>query len=198
MKFSQCQEIQNMIINEKLKLKDIFELETGSIRSSIICLIALNIVIFIIIILYYPIIEIYLISQTNDFHGYHSKKDKGKNREEHKDEQKCCCCRLFCFIFIKSAIILIIALVIALVILFLLIIIIVIFSVLCEKYNHDDTGKFLDFLECLNVNKEGFYKYSSLQDLPPHFTLVKIFQIFFIFMAFFSVLYTIVEKMIDL
>ena len=86
--------------------------------------------------------------------------------------------------------------IITLAILILLIIIIVVFSVVCGKYDDDDTGIFLDFLECPNVNKEGFYKYSSLEDLSSHFALLKIFQSIFIIIVFISGLYTGIKKII--
>lgn len=69
---------------------------------------------------------------------------------------------------------------ILLIILICLILNIIDFSILCGAYNSDDTRKFLNFLECKNVNKESFSKYAILEDLSYNFTLIKIFHSLFI------------------
>ena len=88
--------------------------------------------------------------------------------------------------------------IISIVILIILIVIIIVYSVACGKYKADDTGKHLDFLECPNVRKEGFYKYSSLSDLSSYFTPLKVVQSFYIITIFISGLYTLVERLIPI
>jgi len=85
---------------------------------------------------------------------------------------------------------------IAVAILIILIINIIIFSIACGKYNSSDTSKYLEFLECTKVNKEGFYKFFSLDDLSSHFTALKIVQSFYIISIFICLLFTVYEKII--
>lgn len=76
----------------------------------------------------------------------------------------------------------------------LLIINIIIFSVLCSRYSADDFDIFLAFLECPNVNNEIFGKYSVLNDLTSHFTLLKIFHSFYIIYILIFLILTLIMK----
>lgn len=194
-KFSQCEEIQDKIINENVKLKDIFELKTVSIHSSIISLVTLNIIVFIIIILYFPIRKLFVNNANEAYKDYHAEKNE---KEKTFEDKKLDCIDCCCFYGVGSMCLVCIIILIILVIFILLIVIIVIFSVSCGKYDDDNTGKFLDFLECPNVNKEGFYKYSSIVDLSSYFSKLKIFQSFLIIIIFIYELYMIFEKCFEL
>lgn len=83
-KFTQCEEIQNKIINGNFKLKNIFEIKTDSIHSLITTLIALNIAIFIMVILYFPCFEFWVKRKEEEFNDYY--KAKQKEKEEQKEE----------------------------------------------------------------------------------------------------------------
>jgi uncharacterized membrane protein len=82
-KFSQCEEIQNKIINENIKLKDIFELKTDSIYSLISTLMGLNISIFILIILFFPLYEKYMKNKVGEYKEF-------KEKESKNDRENCC------------------------------------------------------------------------------------------------------------
>ena len=196
--FSLCEEVQDKIINQNLTLKDIFELETGAIHGSIITLIILNIVIFIIIIIHFPAIDLFIKSNSEEMiSNYRAKKEEEEEEEEKDLANKLFDFCSFCYLAIALIyIILVILFIISLSIIIILIIIIIVFSVACGKYNADDTSTFLHFLECPNVKKEGFYKYYSIGDLSSHFTSFKIFQSFYIIAVFISGLYTVFEKFI--
>ena len=190
-KFSQCEEIQNKIINENIKLKDIFELKTDSIYPLISTLMGLNISIFILIILFFPLYENYMKNKVEEY-----KKFKEK---ESKNDSENCCKKAICFCcvcFLGLILLLGLLILIAIAILIILIISIIIFSIACGKYNSSDTSKYLEFLECTNVNKEGFYKFSSLDDLSSHFTALKIAQSFYIISIFICGLFTVYEKIL--
>ena len=105
------------------------------------------------------------------------------------------CCHPFCMALGLAILVIGILVLISIAILIILIIIIIIFSIVCGLYNSDDTSKYLEFLECTNVNKEGFYKFSSLEDLSSHFIALKIVQSFYIIIVFISGLYTFSERL---
>ena len=56
----------------------------------------------------------------------------------------------------------------------------ILFIIDCSKFNGDDTRKYSIFLDCTNVNKTGFSKYSSIEDLKSHIIFFKIFNSIFI------------------
>lgn len=146
---NKCNEVRNKIINENIKLKDIFKLKTNSIKSTSNALLAFNILIFLFSALY-----IFILYDT---------------WEKKNDEIFCSCFGTMIYSFFYYIINLI-----------FLIIDIALFSSACQKFNSDDSKNFVKFLECPNINKDGFSKYSILQNLPTHFILFKIFQTFFI------------------
>ena len=201
--FVQCQEIEDKIRNENLKLKDIFELKTDSIHSSIITLIILDNVIFIIAILYFPIFEIFKKIKGEEYDEFRAKEDE-KEKEMEKLNKKISLleslkkkCNICCVILRLIFLLILVLFLISLAIIIILIIIIIVFSVACGEYNSDDTSIYLNFVECPNVNKEGFYKYTSLVDLSSHFTPFKIVQSFYIITIFICGLSTFVEKFIE-
>ena len=71
---------------------------------------------------------------------------------------------------------------------------IIIFSILCSKYNTDDTENFLSFLQCKNINKEAFEKYLVLNDLSSHISLLKAFQSIFIVLDFIFLIMSLILK----
>ena len=71
---------------------------------------------------------------------------------------------------------------------------IIIFSILCSKYNTDDTENFLSFLQCKNINKEAFEKYLVLNDLSSHISLLKSFQSIFIVLDFIFLIMSLILK----
>ena len=192
-KFTQCKEIEDKILNKNLALKDIFKLNTGSIHSSIIALNVVNIITFIVIILYFPGIELYIITKENEYNQSLIIKDDNNSN--------CCeiCCKLlsvYCIFFCFGILILLILFIICISILIIFILTIILFSFACRKYNTDETNKYLVFLNCPNVNKEGFYKYSLIGDLSSDFTAFKIVQSFYIITTFICAFYTTIEKFI--
>ena len=191
MEVSECKQIQNSIMNKNLTLIDIFTLKTNSINSSIISLVVFNFILFIISFLSYPIFTKYISSEEDKTRKLIE--DREKKREEKGEEKTigdsiCDCCLWYhwgCFaIFLFS--------IIYFLIIVFLIINIIVFSIACGIYNADDTSKFLDFLECANVKKEGFSKYNSLEDLSSHFISLKIFESLFIISIFISGLYILI------
>ena len=103
--FVQCEEIQNRIIKENLKLKNIFELKTDSIYSSITTLIVLNIIIFILAILYFPGFELYFNSKAEEINDYMKAKEKEKEEEEKNKSKFDDCldtCEICCMILSYS------------------------------------------------------------------------------------------------
>ena len=200
-KFTQCEEIQNKIIKGNLKLKNIFDLKTDSIHSLITTLIALNIAIFIMVILYFPCFELWVKSKEEEYNDYYKTKQKEKEEQKKRGKKKSIfsdfldCCHPFCMALGLAILVIGILVLISIAILIILIIIIIIFSIVCGLYNSDDTSKYLEFLECTNVNKEGFYKFSSLEDLSSHFIALKIVQSFYIIIVFISGLYTFSERL---
>lgn len=143
-KFTQCEEIQNKIINGNFKLKNIFEIKTDSIHSLITTLIALNIAIFIMVILYFPCFEFWVKRKEEEFNDYY--KAKQKEKEEQKEEgifsDFLDWCDTFCRALSLVSLIYGILFLISIAILIILIIIIIIFSIVCGLYNSDDTSKY--------------------------------------------------------
>jgi len=199
-KFTQCEEIQNKIINGNFKLKNIFEIKTDSIHSLITTLIALNIAIFIMVILYFPCFEFWVKRKEEEFNDYYKAKQKEKEEQKEEGKKKSIFsdfldwCDTFCRALSLVSLIYGILFLISIAILIILIIIIIIFSIVCGLYNSDDTSKYLDFLDCTNVNKVGFYKFSSLEDLSSHFIALKIVQSFYMIFVFISGFYTFSER----
>ena len=70
----------------------------------------------------------------------------------------------------------------------------IVFGVLCGKFGNDGTTNYLAFLKCQNVNKEAFEKYSALEDLDSHFSLLKIFQSLYIVYVFIFLALSIIVK----
>ena len=146
----ECETVIELIKVKNSSLVDIFDLNTGTIHSTSIRIIINNIVT-----IAFCFFALYAYRFCDD---------------QKKDKEDCCDCifEYLCTIFIL------------LIILICLILNIIDFSILCGAYNSDDTRKFLNFLECKNVNKESFSKYAILEDLSYNFTLIKIFHSLFI------------------
>ena len=171
----ECEVIQNKIMIHNTKLINIFNLETSAINSSIFSLLTFNIVIFVLILLIYPLYVLFSCPCI-------------------KSDDCCCClcgcafklCNMFCANSIVFCLFF--------VILILLIVDIVTFSSGCKYYKNDDTNKFLDFLQCSNVNKEGFQKFCAIEDLSSHFNVLIILQSIFIVSIFASGVYMIIDQ----
>ena len=58
------------------------------------------------------------------------------------------------------------------------------FFELCLNYFQDDTRIYVDFLQCSNVNKNGFHKYSNLEKLKSHFNIFLVLNIIYLFLCF--------------
>ena len=70
----------------------------------------------------------------------------------------------------------------------------IIFSVSCSKYNNDDAQKYLDFLNCPNVDKKGFVKFNSIDDLYTHLIIFMTFNIIYIICLFLHLLIVILRS----
>ena len=70
-----------------------------------------------------------------------------------------------------------------------LIVEIILFSIISSKYNNEETKKFLNFLKCDDISHDMIEKFSGLNDLSLHFTLIKIFNSeYIIFFAVFEII----------
>lgn len=170
-----CENIKDLILIKNSSLKDIFKLNIDSIHSNSASLIAINVIIF---------VFGFLIYIPNKFFGEclceicgccdcRDKKDR-KSYENCADYCGSICLVLIVFIFLITNII--------------------IFSILCSKYNTDDTENFLSFLQCKNINKEAFEKYLVLNDLSSHISLLKSFQSIFIVLDFIFLIMSLILK----
>ena len=54
------------------------------------------------------------------------------------------------------------------------------FFLFCVTYFNDDTKDYLDFLKCNNVNKNGFRKYSFIENLKFHFNIFMVINILYL------------------
>ena len=149
-----CNTIERKIINENTALIDIFALKTDSLHNLIISLIMFNSIMFFLSLIFLPFIKFM----------YHEKSKGDKNCFD----TYFCCCYLMTIIFFYS------------IILTFFIMDIILFSSFLYKYSIDETNIYLEFLECSNINKDGFNKYSILQGLPIHCSFFIFFQIIFI------------------
>lgn len=149
-----CNKIERKIINENTALIDIFDLKTDSLHNLIISLIMFNSIMFFLSMIFLPFIKC----------TYH------ENKSEDNCFDKCdfCCWYLMTLMLFYS------------IILIFFIIDIILFSSFIYKYSIDETNTFLEFLECSNINKDGFNKYSILQGLPIHCSFFTFFQIIYI------------------
>ena len=172
-----CENIKDLILIKNSSLKDIFKLNIDSIHSNSASLIAINVIIF---------VFGFLIYIPNKFFGEClceicgccgccccDKSDR-KSYENCADYCGSICLVLIVFIFLITNII--------------------IFSILCSKYNTDDTENFLSFLQCKNINKEAFEKYLVLNDLSSHISLLKSFQSIFIVLDFIFLIMSLILK----
>jgi len=169
-----CENIKDLILIKNSSLKDIFKLNIDSIHSNSASLIAINVIIF---------VFGFLIYIPNKFFGEClceicgccccDKSDR-KSYENCADYCGSICLVLIIFIFLITNII--------------------IFSILCSKYNTDDTENFLSFLQCKNINKEAFEKYLVLNDLSSHISLLKSFQSIFIVLDFIFLIMSLILK----
>lgn len=170
-----CENIKDLILIKNSSLKDIFKLNIDSIHSNSASLIAINVIIF---------VFGFLIYIPNKFFGEClceicgccdccDKSDR-KSYENCADYCGSICLVLIVFIFLITNII--------------------IFSILCSKYNTDDTENFLSFLQCKNINKEAFEKYLVLNDLSSHISLLKAFQSIFIVLDFIFLIMSLILK----
>ena len=175
-----CNKIYELIKVKNQSLSEIFTLYTGKINSLAKGLIALKFVTLAFVILAFII---YLIN-LNEKQSY-SANTKPKN-----DTEECCanfCCLfLGCMIGLGCAFFLIIGFSI------FLIVEIVLFSIISAKYNNDETKKFLNFLQCDGISHDIIKKFSSLNDLSLHFTLIKILNsVYIIFFFAFGIIVVI-------
>ena len=163
--YDECEKLKIAMISENSSLSDIFELNIGSIHSSSISIIINNFFIFTFGCLLLVIYR--LCFQT-------------------ERDTECCDCRSICDLWYTF--------VFACIMVICLIVNIIEFASLCGVYNNNDSDNFFNFIDCYNVNKDAFEKYSILNDLSSHFTLVKIYHtLFIIYIAIFIVISIIIK-----
>ena len=172
-----CNKIYELIKVKNQSLGEIFTLNTGKINSLSKGLIAVKFVTLSLVILDIIIYLRILNEKKSSYTGTKTKKDSG-------DYCADCCCLFFgCIIGLCCAVFIIISFGI------LIIVEIILFSIICAKYNNDETKKFLNFLKCDGINHDIISKFSSLNDLSLHFTLIKILNsVYLIFFIIFGII----------
>ena len=170
-----CENIKDLILIKNSSLKDIFKLNIDSIHSNSASLIAINVIIFVFGFLIYIPNKLFgeCLCEICGCCDCCDKSDR-KSYENCADYCGSICLVLIVFIFLITNII--------------------IFSILCSKYNTDDTENFLSFLQCKNINKEAFEKYLVLNDLSSHLSLLKSFQSIFIVLDFIFLIMSLILK----
>lgn len=170
-----CENIKDLILIKNSSLKDIFKLNIDSIHSNSASLIAINVIIFVFGFLIYIPNKLFgeCLCEICGCCDCCDKSDR-KSYENCADYCGSICLVLIVFIFLITNII--------------------IFSILCSKYNTDDTENFLSFLQCKNINKEAFEKYLVLNDLSSHISLLKSFQSIFIVLDFIFLIMSLILK----
>jgi hypothetical protein len=169
-----CENIKDLILLQNSSLKDIFKLNIDSIHSNSASLIAINVIIFVFGFLIYIPNKLFGECLCEICGCCCCDKSDRKSYENCADYCGSICLVLIVFIFLITNII--------------------IFSILCSKYNTDDTENFLSFLQCKNINKEAFEKYLVLNDLSSHISLLKAFQSIFIVLDFIFLIMSLILK----
>ena len=174
-----CNKIYELIKIKNQSLSEIFTLNIGKIKPLAKGLIALKFVTLSFIILAFIIYLINLSEKKNNL-------TKTNSNSKNGTEECCanfCCFFLGCMIGLCCAIFLIIGFSI------FLIVEIILFSIISSKYNNDETKKFLNFLQCDGISHDIIEKFSGLNDLSLHFTLIKIFNsVYIVFFAVFGII----------
>ena len=187
----ECLRIEESIMIENKRLMNIFKLKTSSIHSWINFVIIINFIMMVstfFIFIHYCCCERCIEKGTDMW-----------------DCSRCCCCCQECFcccfcpifkVFCQLLCDAWITIFFFAFILICLIFNVIFFSIACYNYDSDDTKNYLDFLDCSNVNKKGFDKYSSINDLYSHFTLMKIFQSIYIVFIVIYLCFTLLMKFV--
>ena len=174
-----CIKIYELIKVKNQSLGEIFTLNIGKINSLSKSLIEVKLITLSFVIFDFMI---YLIILNEKKSGFANVKPKQKN-----DSGNCCvnlCCLFFGWMmscFCSFFIIIFFAI--------FLILEIILFSIICAKYDNDETTKFLNFLKCNGINQDIITKFSSLNDLSIHFNLIIILNsVYIVFFVIFGII----------
>ena len=174
-----CSRIYELIKVKNQSLSDIFTLNTGKINFYAKSLIALKFVTLAFVILAFIL---YLKNLAEKKSNVPIKDSELKNSTEQ-------CCASFCLIFISCMIGLCCTALLLIGFAIFLIVEIILFSIISAKYNNDETKKFLNFLQCDGISHNIIEKFSSLNNLSLHFTLIKILNsVYIVFFVVFGII----------
>ena len=174
-----CSRIYELIKVKNQSLSEIFTLNTRKINFLAKSLIALKFVTLAFVILAFIL---YLKNLAEKKSNVPIKDSGSKNSTEQ-------CCASFCLIFISCMIGLCCTALLLIGFAIFLIVEIILFSVISAKYNNDETKKFLNFLQCDGISHNIIEKFSSLNNLSLHFTLIKILNsVYIVFFVVFGII----------